>query len=94
MSDLMSERECVTVNILNRDYKVTCEPHQAEALHEAARQLNRNLGLLRVQGAEDRAYLSMALSMTYAYQGSQRAWVARLDRLRELSRQIDAHLDA
>lgn len=90
----MSESKSVVLSILNRNYKVECEEHQMEALCEAANYLTRNLSLLGVKGAGDRAYLSMALSMAYDYLRTEDARKAYAQRIQRLSDRIDAYLRA
>lgn len=90
----MSEPTSVVLNILNRNYKVECEEHHMEGLCEAANYLTRNLGLLGVKGAGDRAHLSMALSTAYNYLRTEEARRAYARRIQGLSARIEACLQA
>lgn len=46
----MSTREAVTVNILDREYKLACEPDERRQLLDAADYLDKNMRELRTQG--------------------------------------------
>ncbi len=46
----MSTREAVTVNILDREYKLACEPDERRQLLDAADYLDKNMRELRSQG--------------------------------------------
>lgn len=88
----MSETNSLVLSIQGRNYKVDCEAHQAEDLNEAADYLTRNLKLLGVRGAGDRAYLSIALSASYDYLRAQSARDAQTAKIRDLSSRIDSWL--
>ncbi len=88
----MSETKSLVLTIQGRNYKVECEAHQADDLSEAADYLIRNLTILGVKGAGDRAYLSIALSASYDYLRAQSARKADIERIQALSRRIDSCL--
>ena len=46
----MSKREAVTVNILDREYKLTCEPGERRQLLDAADYLDQSMRDLRGNG--------------------------------------------
>ena len=90
----MSEPTSVVLNVLNRNYKVSCEEHQMEGLCEAANHLTRQLGVLGAAGAGERAFISIALSTTFDSLRTQNAENKVRKRVQELGDRIDAYLQA
>ncbi len=46
----MNDEHIVTVTILNRSYKIKCPPNQAQALHQAAKQVDQKMRQTKQQG--------------------------------------------
>ena len=67
----MSEQQRVHVNILEKDYQISCPPNEREALHCAAEELDERMRVIRSSGnviGLERIAVMAALNLCYELQ--------------------------
>ncbi len=97
----MSKREAVTVNILDREYKLACDEDERRQLLDAADYLDKNMRELRssgnIIGAERIAVLAglnIANEFLQSQQNSTSFSSEVSDRIRNLRDKLDQQFDS
>lgn len=97
----MSKREAVTVNILDREYKLACDEDERRQLLDAADYLDKNMRELRssgnIIGAERIAVLAglnIANEFLQSQQNSTSFSSEVSDRIRNLREKLDQQFDS
>ncbi len=90
----------VTVRILDKEYCVSCPPHEQEDLLESARLLDQRMRAIRQKGnviGSDRIAVQVALNISHELlllQRQQRAEREMIDRLSALQERVQVALAA
>jgi len=93
---MMPEKDALTVQILDKEYRVACEPHEKEALIASAHYLNDRMQAIRDSGkvtGMDRIAVMAALNMAHEllqHQGRKQDYVEGVSsRIRALQDKIE-----
>lgn len=66
-----NNQQSVTVSILDKDYQIACPPNEREALHQAAKDLDARMRVIRSSGSViglERIAIMAALNLCYDLQ--------------------------
>ena len=88
---MTAEVDTVNINILGRDYQISCPPAEEEALRKSAKYLNKQMEILKSRGstlAYEKVAVMAALNICHELlQHNQKAEVSEntsLERIRKL----------
>ena len=94
---MSSEAESISVNILGREYQISCPASEEEALRKSARYLDKQMGAIKSRGSTlgyEKIAVMTALNLSHELlQKSQLATESNIDSQQEL-KQLEAKIDS
>lgn len=94
---MSSEAENISVNILGREYQISCPASEEEALRKSARYLDKQMGAIKSRGSTlgyEKIAVMTALNLSHELlQKSQTAKESQIDSQHDL-KQLEAKIDS
>jgi cell division protein ZapA len=98
---MSSDTDTVTINILGREYQISCPPEEEEGLRKSAKYLDKQMESVKTRGstlAYEKVAVMAALNICHDLlqknQQSESADNAALDKMKKLQDKIDKALHA